>query len=148
MPSLSERISEATKVAMKAREKERVAALRLIHSEIRKVEIDKRITLDDAGVVTVLNRMLKQRKDSITQFEQAGRTDLAAAEQCEVNVIGEFMPQPLDEAELLALIADATAGLTNMQQMGQAMAKLKPVIEGRADMGRVSGLVKAALSKA
>jgi uncharacterized protein YqeY len=147
MPSLSERISEATKVAMKAREKERVSALRLIHSEIRKVEIDKRITLDDAGVVTVLNRMLKQRKDSITQFEQAGRNDLALAEQFEVDVIGEFMPKPLEEAELQALIADATAGLTGMQQMGQTMAKLKPLIEGRADMGRVSGLVKAALTR-
>lgn len=146
MPSLSEQISEATKVAMKAREKERVAALRLIHSEIRKVEIDKRITLDDAGVVAVLTRMVKQRKDSISQYEQAGRNDLAGAEQFEIDVINTFMPQPLDEGELQQLIAAATAGLTGMQQMGQVMAKLKPQVEGRADMGRVSALVKAALT--
>ncbi len=146
MPTLSEQISDATKVAMKAREKERVAALRLIHSEIRKIEIDKRITLDDAGVVTVLTRMIKQRKDSISQYEQAGRTDLASAEQFEVDIINTFMPQPLGEDDLQALIAAATAGLTGMQQMGQVMAKLKPEVEGKADMARVSALVKAALT--
>jgi uncharacterized protein len=146
MPSLSEQISEATKVAMKAREKERVAALRLITSEIRKVEIDKRITLDDAGVVAVLTKMIKQRKDSVTQYEQAGRAELAAIEQFEIGVIQSFMPQPLSDAEISALIAQAVAGLTGMQQMGQVMARLRPEVEGRADMGRVSALVKAALT--
>lgn len=146
MSSLSEQISEATKVAMKAREKERVAALRLITSEIRKLEIDKRVTLDDAGVVGVLTRMIKQRKDSIAQYQQAGREDLAATEQYEVDVITSFMPQPLDDAELARVVAEAVAGLTGMQQMGQVMAKLRPQVEGRADMGRVSAMVKAALT--
>ncbi|MEZ5599137.1 MAG: GatB/YqeY domain-containing protein [Pseudomonadales bacterium] len=146
MTTLTERIAEATKVAMKAREREQVAALRLITAEIRRVEIDKRVTLDDAGVVTVLTRMVKQRHDSIAQYRQAGREELAAAEQFELDVIANFLPQPLTEAEIAELVRAAVAGESGMQAMGKVMASLKPQIEGRADMGKVSALVKQALS--
>jgi len=147
MPTLFEQIGEATKLAMKARERDRVAALRLITSEVRRVEIDKRITLDDAAVVSVLARMVKQRNDSITQYQRAGRDELAAIEQYEIDVILSFMPQPLSEAELEAAVAKAVTGIEGgMQSMGKVMAVLKPVVEGRADMGRVSALVKKALA--
>lgn len=146
MPTLFEQIGEATKLSMKARDRERVAALRLITSEVRRVEIDKRITLDDAAVVAVLARMVKQRNDSITQYKQAGRDELAAVEQYEIDVISSFMPQPLSEAELEAAVAKAVAGVPGgMQSMGRVMAELKPLVEGRADMGKVSALVKKAL---
>ncbi len=147
MPTLFEQIGEATKLSMKARERDRVAALRLITAEVRRVEIDKRITLDDAAVVAVLARMLKQRNDSISQYRQAGREDLAAVEQYEIDVISSFMPQPLSDAELEAEVARAVAGVDGgMQSMGKVMAVLKPLVEGRADMGRVSALVKKALT--
>jgi uncharacterized protein YqeY len=149
-PTLSERIAEATKVAMKAREREKVAALRLMTSEIRRMEIDKRITLDDPGVLSVLARMIKQRNDSIVQFEQAGRMELAAVERYEIEVINAFMPQPLEAGELAALVAravdEAAPGGQGMQAMGKVMAWLKPRVEGRADMARVSTLVKQALT--
>lgn len=147
MPTLFEQIGEATKLAMKARERDRVAALRLITSEVRRVEIDKRITLDDAAVVSVLARMIKQRNDSITQYKQAGRDELAAVEQYEIDVISSFMPQPLSDSELESAVAKAVSGIEGgMQSMGKVMAVLKPQVEGRADMGKVSNLVKKALS--
>ncbi len=147
MPTLFEQIGGATKLSMKARDRDRVAALRLISSEVRRVEIDKRITLDDAAVVSVLARMVKQRNDSITQYRQAGRDELAAVEQYEIDVITSFMPQPLSESELEEVVAKAVAGVEGgMQSMGKVMAVLKPLIEGRADMGKVSALVKKALA--
>ena len=147
MPTLFEQIGEATKLSMKARDRDRVAALRLITSEVRRVEIDKRITLDDAAVVSLLARMVKQRNDSITQYKQAGRDELAAVEQYEIDVITSFMPQPLSESELEDVVAKAVAGVEGgMQSMGKVMAVLKPLIEGRADMGKVSALVKKALA--
>ena len=147
MPTLFEQIGEATKLSMKARDRDRVAALRLITSEVRRIEIDKRITLDDAAVVSVLSRMVKQRNDSITPYKQAGRDELAAVEQYEIDVITSFMPQPLSESELEVLVAKAVTGVEGgMQSMGKVMAALKPLIEGRADMGKVSALVKKALT--
>ena len=149
MPTLFEQIGEATKLAMKARERERVAALRLITSEVRRIEIDKRVTLDDPGVIGVLAKMIKQRNDSIAQYRQAGRDELAAAEQYEIEVISTFMPQPLSDEALEAAIADAVKGVDGgPQAMGRVMAVLKPQLEGRADMSKVSMLVKKALSAA
>ncbi len=144
---LKARISEATKAAMKAREKERVAALRLIGAEIKRVEVDERKDLDDPDVLAVLDRMRKQRNDSLAQFRQAGRDDLADKEQFELDLIQEFLPQPLDPQALAALVDEAVAavGAASMQDMGKVMAHLKPQIQGRADMGQVSGLVKARL---
>lgn len=144
---LKRRIGEATTAAMKARDKARVAALRLINADIQRVEVDERRTLIDEDVIAVLNRMLKQRQDSLGQYEAAGRDDLAAQERYEIAVVREFLPAPLDDAELDRLIdaAVAATGATTMRDMGKVMAELKPHIHGRADMGAVSGKVKARL---
>ena len=145
---LKTRIAEATKAAMKAREKERVAALRLVGAEIKRVEVDERKELDDADVLVVLDRMRKQRNDSLTQYRDAGRDDLADKEQFELDLIQEFLPQPLTEAEVGAMVDEAIAsvGASGMQDMGKVMGQLKPQVQGRADMGQVSGLVKSRLS--
>lgn len=145
---LKQRITAATTEAMKARDKARLGTLRLINADIKRVEVDERRELADADVVTILNRMLKQRQDSLTQYEDAGRDDLAEQEQYEIGVIREFLPEPLSEEALDALI-DATVdstGAESMRDMGKVMAELKPKVEGRADMGIVSGKVKARLS--
>lgn len=144
---LKQRIGEATTAAMKARDKARVAALRLINADIQRVEVDERRTLSDDDVIAVLNRMLKQRQDSLGQYEAAGRDDLAAQERYEIDLVREFLPAPLDDAELDRLIdaAVAATGATTMRDMGKVMAELKPHIHGRADMGAVSAKVKARL---
>ncbi|MEZ5558716.1 MAG: GatB/YqeY domain-containing protein [Pseudomonadales bacterium] len=145
---LKSRISDATKVAMKARDKARVATLRMVNSEIKRVEVDERRELSDDDVLTILNRMLKQRQDALTQFEQAGRNDLADQERFEMALIREFLPEPLAQAEIAALIeaAVAASGAASMKDMGKVMAELRPRIHGRADMGAVSALVKARLA--
>jgi len=145
---LKQQISEATKDAMRARDKARVAALRLINADIQRLEVDTRKTLTDDDVLGVLNRMLKQRQDSLQQYESAGREDLAEVERHEIAVIREFMPQPLSEAELDAEIdaALAAAGASSMKDMGAVMNVLRPRVQGRADMGSVSGKVKARLA--
>jgi uncharacterized protein YqeY len=145
---LKQRISEATKDAMRARDKARVAALRLVNADIQRVEVDTRKVLTDDDVLGILNRMVKQRQDSLTQFEAAGREDLAAVERYEISVVREFMPEPLSEAELDAAIAAAIAatGAKSMKDMGSLMAELRPRVQGRADMGVVSARVKARLS--
>ncbi|HEY7884654.1 MAG TPA: GatB/YqeY domain-containing protein [Cellvibrionaceae bacterium] len=142
---LKQRISDELKTAMRAKEKARVAVLRLVMSEFKRIEVDERIELDDARVLVVLDKMLKQRRDSIDQFTQAGRQDLADQEIAESQVIQEFMPQPLSEDELAALIDDAFAstGASEMRDMGKVMAELKPQVQGRADMGEVSKRIKA-----
>ncbi len=147
--SLKAKVSEDMKVAMKARETARLGAIRLLLAAIKQREVDDRVELDDAGVLAVIDKMLKQRRDSISQYEAAGRQDLADAEKFEVGVLTGYMPQALSEAEILAAVAEAVAdsGATGMQDMGKVMAVLKPKLAGRADMGRVSGLVKAALTK-
>ena len=141
-------INQSTTTAMKARDKARVGVLRLIRADIQRLEVDGREVLDDDGVIAVLNRMLKQRKDSQTQYRDAGRDDLADQEAYEISVIQEFMPAALDEAALDSLIAAAVAetGAESMKDMGKVMGLLKPRLAGRADMGEVSAKVKAQLA--
>jgi uncharacterized protein YqeY len=141
-------ISQATTTAMKARDKARVGVLRLVNADIQRVEVDERKTLTDDEVIAVLNRMLKQRNDSESQYREAGRDDLADQEAYEIGVIKEFMPEALDEATLDSLIAAAVAeaGAESMKDMGKVMGLLKPQLAGRADMGQVSAKVKTRLN--
>ena len=145
---LKQRITEAMKAAMRARDKARLGIVRLALAEIKKVEIDERIDLDDSRITSILDKMVKQRRDSIKQFETAGRTDLVAQEQLEINVIKEFLPEALSEEELDTIIKDALekSGASSMQDMGNLMGLVKPQVVGRADMGAVSQKIKAALS--
>ena len=145
---LKQRITEAMKAAMRARDKARLGTVRLALAEIKKVEIDERIDLDDSRITSILDKMVKQRRDSIKQFETAGRTDLVAQEQLEINVIKEFLPEALSEEELDTIIKDALikSGASSMQDMGNLMGLVKPQVVGRADMGAVSQKIKAALS--
>ena len=144
---LKAQINEAMKAAMRAREKERLGTIRLILAEIKKVEVDERIDPDDARVTSILDKMVKQRRDSIKQFTEAGRNELAAKEQSEIEVIQEFLPQPLSQEEIASLIDEAIAstGAASMQDMGKVMGLLKPQLIGRADMGKISGLIKQRL---
>ena len=141
-------IQECVKAAMRAREKDRLATLRQITAAIKQVEIDERIDVDDDGIITILTKMCKQRRDSLNQFEQAGRTDLAEIEVAELAIIDEFMPAAMTEDEIAAAIAEtiASTGSASPKDMGVVMNKLRPQLQGRADMGAVSGLVKAALT--
>ena len=136
------------KEAMKARAKERLATIRLIQAEFKRVEVDERIEIDDARALAIMDKMVKQRRDSISQFESAGRDELAAIERAEINIIQEFLPQQLSEDEILAIIDDALSGIdaTGMAAMGPLMGVIKPKLQGRADMGAVSKLVKAKLT--
>ena len=147
MSNLTDRIQTATRTAMKARDKRLVATLRLVNAELKRVEVDERKTLADADVITVLTRMVKQRNDSRTQFEAAGRTDLAKQEAFEIDVVRSFMPTPLSATEVDALIdaAVAATGAAGMRDMGKVMGRLKGEVAGRADMGTVSAKVKAKL---
>ncbi|MFT7653295.1 MAG: hypothetical protein ACI9ON_003173 [Limisphaerales bacterium] len=148
MSELKKRISEATIVAMKAREKARVATLRMVNSEIKRVEVDDRRELTDADVLDILKRMLKQRQDSLSQFEKAGRDDLASQEASEIELIQEFLPEQLSNEALGNLVDEAIqqSGAAGMADMGRVMAAVKQLAEGRADMGVASGLVKTKLS--
>jgi uncharacterized protein YqeY len=147
MSGLIGRINEATTTAMKARDKARVAVLRLINAELKRVAVDERRELGDADVLTVLNRMLKQRNDAQSQFAAAGRNDLAEKEGYEIGVITEFMPEPLAEDELDERIRGviASTGATSMRDMGKVMAALKETVAGRADLAAVSARVRALL---
>ena len=146
---LKSRISDAVKQAMRARERERLGTLRLIQSEVKQFEVDERREADDVSVLAILNRMLKQRKDSIEQYRQGRREDLAAREESEVALIREFMPEPLAAAEVSARIeaAIAESGAAEPKDMGAVMAILKPQLSGRADMAEVSRQVRAVLSE-
>lgn len=148
MSDLKDRIQTATRTAMKARDKRLVATLRLVNAELKRVEVDERKALTDADVITVLTRMVKQRNDSRSQYEAAGRTDLAEQEAFEIDVVRSFMPTPLSEVEVDALIdaAVAATGAAGMRDMGKVMGRLKGEVAGRADMGAVSAKVKARLS--
>ena len=143
---LKAQINEAMKAAMRAKEKERLGTIRLVLAEIKKVEVDERIDPDDVRVTSILDKMVKQRRDSIKQFTDAG-DELAAKEQSEIEVIQEFLPQPLSAEEIASLIDEAIAntGAASMQDMGKVMGLLKPQMAGRADMGNVSGLIKQRL---
>ena len=146
--TLKERISEDMKAAMRARESARLGAIRLLLAAIKQKEIDERITLDDAAIIAVIDKMLKQRRDSITQYESAGRQDLADAEKFEARLLSDYMPAGLSEAEIVAAVAAAVAE-TNAQgpgDMGKVIGVLKPLLAGRADMTEVSKRVKAALA--
>jgi hypothetical protein len=148
--SLKIRISDDMKSAMKAKETARLGAIRLLMAAMKQKEVDERIELDDAGIVAVIEKMLKQRKDSITQYEAAKRQDLADAEKFEVGVLMAYMPAGLSTEEVAAIVAAAVAesGAKTPADMGKVMAIVKPQIAGRADMGEVSKLVKAKLGGA
>jgi len=135
------------KSSMKSGDKARLKVIRMILAAIKQVEVDERIELDDARVIAVLDKMAKQRRESISQFEQAGRDDLATIEQAELEVIQHYLPEALSEDEINELIEAAIAetGASDMKQMGQVMGKLKPRLQGRADMGQVSQLIKTRL---
>ena len=148
--SLKARINEDMKTAMKARETARLGAIRLLMAAMKQKEVDERIELDDAGIVAVIEKMLKQRKDSIAQYEAAQRQDLADAEKFEVDVLMAYMPAGLSADEVTAIVAAAIAesGAKGPADMGKVIALVKPKVAGRADMGEVSKLVKAKLSGA
>lgn len=133
---------------MRARDKQRVGALRLVTAELKRVEVDERIELDDSRVLAVLDKMVKQRKDSLAQYAQAGRDDLVNQEQFELDLLKEFMPAPLDASAIAELVDETIVetGAGSMKDMGQVMAALRPKVQGRADMGAVSNLVKQKLA--
>jgi len=145
--SLKERISEDMKAALKARQRERLSAIRLLMAAIQQKEIDERKPLDDAAVIAVTERLIKQRRDSIEQFQAAGRTDLVDKETAELELLKQYLPQPLSQEEVASAIeaAIAATGASGPQAMGKVMAALKAQLAGRADMTRVSALVKARL---
>ncbi|SDD33820.1 GatB/YqeY domain-containing protein [Aquimonas voraii] len=145
--SLKQRLTDDMKAAMKGGDKERLAVIRLVNAAIKQREVDERIQLDDAQVLSVLEKMIKQRRDSVSQYEGAGREDLAAQERFEIEVIQAYMPQALGEAEIDALIEAAIAetGASSGRDMGKVVGALKPKVAGRADMGAVSARIKARL---
>jgi uncharacterized protein YqeY len=145
--SLKDRILQDVKDAMRARDKPRLATIRLITAAIKQREIDERIELDDEQVLVVLDKMVKQRRESIAQFEKAGRDDLIAQEASELELIQEYLPEQLGEDEINSLIEAAMeqTGASSIKDMGKVMGQLKPKLQGRADMGAVSALIKARL---
>lgn len=146
--TLKQQISEDMKTAMRAKDTARLGAIRLLLAAMKQREVDERIELTDTDVVTIIEKMLKQRRDSITQFEAAQRQELADAEKFEISVLQTYMPQPMSEAEVSAAVTAAivSSGAKSPQEMGKVIALLKPQLAGRADMGKVSSLVKAALT--
>lgn len=147
--TLKERITEDMKSAMRAGEKERLGTIRLALAAIKQREVDERITLDDAQVLAVLEKMIKQRKEAITQFQAGGRADLVAKESAEVSILETYLPARMSDAELDAIIAGAIAstGATSAKDMGKVMAVVKSQAQGRADMGAVSARVKEKLAQ-
>ncbi len=146
--SVKGQLQEDLKTAMKAGEKDRLKVLRLISAAIKQVEVDERIELDDTRIIATLDKMAKQRRESITQFESAGREDLLAIERDELEIIQEFLPAALSDDEIESLVdaSIASTGAAGMLDMGKLMGALKPQLQGRADIGKVSQLVKARLS--
>ncbi len=147
--SLKEQITEDMKNAMRAKETARLGAIRLLLSAMKQREVDERIELTDADVVSIIEKMLKQRRDSISQYKTANRQDLVDVEEFEVSILQTYMPQQLSEAEIVSAIAEAIAstGAAGPQDMGKVMGVVKAKLAGRADMGKVSGLIKAQLTK-
>ena len=145
--ALREQLNEDNKIAMKAREKDKLGALRLMLSAVKQKEVDERITLDDAAVIGVVEKMIKQRRESIAQFEKAARQDLADKEKAEIAVLEAYLPKQLSQAEVEAAVAEAIAstGAKSAADMGKVMGVVKPKLAGKADMGRVSALVKMKL---
>ncbi len=147
--SLLDNLKDEMKVAMRAKDKDRLGVIRMAISAIKQAEIDNRTELNDDGIIAVLTKMVKQRKESIKMFKDGGRDELAAKEAAEVSALEDFLPQPLTDAEIDQLINDAIAqsGATSMAEMGKVMGLLKPAMQGKADLGAVSGKVRAALNK-
>lgn len=148
--ALKLQLTEAMKDAMRAKDKARLGTVRLALAEVKRIEVDERIEPDDARVLSILEKMIKQRRESIRQYESAGRNDLADIEQAEIDVLQTFMPQPLADAEIEAIVAQALAdtGASSVQDMGKVMAAVKPQMAGRADMGAVGQLIKKRLGQA
>ena len=146
--SLKEKITESMKSAMRAKDKARLSAIRLAMSEIKRVEVDTRSEQNDTEIITILDKMVKQRRESIKQFKVADRQELVAQEEMEIQVLNEFLPQPLSEDELDSIIGSAIAqcDAKTMQHMGKVMGIIKPQIIGRADMSLVSAKIKALLA--
>lgn len=146
--SLKQKITDDMKAAMRAKDAVRLGTIRLLLAAIKQREVDERIELSDADIVAVIDKMIKQRRDSIEQFEAAGRQELADAEKSEISVLRDYMPQQMTEAEVEQAVIDAIAasGVQKSQEMGKVIALLKPKLAGRADMGKVSALVKARLA--
>ncbi|MBI3230972.1 MAG: GatB/YqeY domain-containing protein [Burkholderiales bacterium] len=147
---LKDQITEDMKTAMRAKDSAKLGTIRMLTAAIKQKEVDERVVVTDEDVLNIVTKMIKQRKDSIVQFEQGGRQDLADIEKAELEVLNVYLPASLSEQEINDLIAAAVAevGATGPQDMGKVVAILKPKMAGRADMGKVSGLVKAALAKA
>ena len=146
-PSLVEQVKAAMKAAMRAREKQTLSTIRLIQADFKRIEVDERIEIDDARAIAIMDKMVKQRRDSAKQYRDADRPELADQEDAEILVIQAFLPEQLSADDIDALIDEALAGIeaTGMAAMGQLMGKLKPQLQGRADMGEVSQRVKAKL---
>ena len=146
--SLLVQLKDEMKVAMRAKEKIKLGAIRMALSSIKQAEIDNKTELDDAGIIAVLTKMVKQRKESITMYTEGGREELAANEAVEVAALEAFLPTPLTDEEIAKMISDAIAdtGASSMADMGKVMAVLKPAMQGKADLGAVSGKVRAALN--
>ena len=145
--SLKLQITEDMKTAMRAKDSARLGAIRLLQAAIKQREVDERIELSDADVITAIEKMLKQRRDSIAAYESANRTDLADVEKYEVSVLQEYLPQQLTEAEILSILDQVVAdtGAAGVKDMGKVMAAIKPLVAGKADMGKISGLIKTRL---
>ncbi len=146
--ALKDQIQDAMKTAMKAGDKERLAVIRLIMSAIKQVEVDERIEVDDSRALGILDKMVKQRRESISQFQSGGREDLATKEQAEIDIIAEYLPKALSEEEIERIVSDAISqtGAESMKDMGKVMGIVKPQITGRADVGAVSAKIKSLLS--
>jgi len=147
-PSLKQNLTDAMKAAMKSGDKKRLGVIRLMLSAIKQIEVDERIELDDNRVLAVLDKMLKQRRESIRQYKAANRDDLVDQEEYEVGVLKDYLPEELNETEIEQMIAKAIAdtGASSIKDMGKVMGILKPQMQGRADMGSVSGKIKATLN--
>jgi len=148
MALLVEQLTEQMKVSMRNKDKLRLKTIRMALAAVKQREIDERITLDNEAVLAILVKMVKQRRDAATQFEEANRQDLVDIELQEITVVEEFLPKPLTSDEIDVLIKSAIdeSGASSMQEMGKVMALLKPQVQGRADLGKISGLIKAALA--
>jgi len=148
MSGLKQRLNDEVKSAMRSQNKERLAILRVIMAALKQKEVDERIELDDSHVLSILDKLAKQHRDSIEQFKNGGRDDLVKKETGELQVVLEFMPTPLTDAEIEQFIRETitAAGATGVKEMGKVMSQLKPRVQGRADMGKVSGMVKQLLS--
>lgn len=146
--TLKQRLQDEMKAAMRSKDAHRLGVIRLINAAIKQREVDERIELDDTQVLAILDKMVKQRRDSVEQFTNGNRTDLADKERAEIEIINEFLPPALSDEELAAMIADAIAatGASGPRDMGKVIGQLKPKVQGRADMGAVSAMIKAKLT--